>query len=885
VSGNSPVASFALLVSPSVTTTYTLVSVTDANCEGTIIGTPVIITVENIPLTNLAVSADFSPVCSGGSSSIKIANSEAAVSYQLRNDADNSLIGSAVTGTGGVISLPTGALTVTTTFNVLATRGVCAPVQLLSMSILTVAVSTINTTLSISVLQTPVCAGSGTNIQIVNSETGVSYQLRDDSDNSAVGVAVAGTGGTIDLPTGNLSVTKIFNVLAANGTCSIELSGLLTVNVDVNPDPSLVLAATISPLCIGGSSAITVAASEVGVSYQLRNDADDSPVGAAVAGSGSSIQLPTGVLSATTTFNVLATGGVCTAVQLAATIVITVSGSVDLTLSVTPPTSSICPGAVADFQISGSETGVDYTLIDVADNSLLSAAVSGTGGTITIPTIPLASAKNIKVFATNGSCSAELTTIVSVSINPSPETALTVSAVANTVCSGESTMVEVINSEAGVTYQLRDDADDSNVSGVVAGNGSTISISTGILTNSKIFNVLATIGTCPAELLNTVSIIVNAPPDPGISIVAQDPTVCLGKGTFIQVINSEAGIIYQLRDNADNSIVSGAAFGNGGTIFLPTGPLGTARTFNVIASNVLCGIQLSSTVTVTLLAINDPLCSNCTTATVTTANLTKVTCNASVPDGSVEFLVNPPVPSIDLTGVKIQITGPTSKTQTNNFVFVGLAVGNYTYIVTYGDENNPDCIKTGSFIIELSREPDPVDFDLIVNQFDCVAIEGSVTLDNITGAPGTDFEYSVLSNGATLAQGVISSTVVSFSISDLIIGDHEVKLTQNQESSNGCVGIVSSPLIPFTIAEPAGGCDVFVPNVFTPNGDGTNDLFEVRHLPANSTLFITNRWGKEVFSSSDYQNNWTADNISDGIYYYRLVAEGEVLTGWVEILR
>ena len=306
-----------------------------------------------------------------------MANSETGVIYQLRNDADDSLIGPAITGTGSTISFPTGVLTTTTTFNVLATRGACSPVELTSTATVSVVVGSIDLTLSVSAQQTPVCEGSGTNIQIVNSETGVNYQLRDDSDDSLVGAAVAGTGGTIDLPTGNLSATTVFNVLASDATCSIELSSLATVNVDVNPDPSLALSATINPLCIGGSSEITVTASEVGVSYQLRDDADDSLVGAAVSGTGSDILLPTGVLAASKTFNVLATGGVCTPVQLTATVSITVAGTIDLSLSVTPPSSAICPGFSTDFQISNSEVGVDYTLIDALDNSLLSAAVAG----------------------------------------------------------------------------------------------------------------------------------------------------------------------------------------------------------------------------------------------------------------------------------------------------------------------------------------------------------------------------------------------------------------------------------------------------------------------------------------------------------------------------
>ena len=884
--GNSAIASISFTVSPVVNTTYTLVAVADSNCAGTISGSSVVVTVENVPLSGLAISPALSPVCEGGSSSIDITGSEAGVSYQLRNDADDSLIGSAIVGTSGNISIPTGVLATTTIFNVLATRGVCAPVELTAKATVTVLVGSIDVTLGVTAQASPVCEGTGTNIQIANSEAGVDYQLRDDADDSLIGVIVAGTGGSIDIPTGNLSSTKVFNILASNGVCSIELTNLATVNVDVNPDPSLALLAVINPLCIGGATTISIANSETGVSYQLRDDSDNSLVGSAISGTGATIDLPTGVLSSSKVFNVLATGGVCTPVQLTSTVSITVSGSINLSLPVTPASSTVCSGFSTDFQIASSEVGVDYRLVDVFDNSFLSAATAGTGGTISISTGPLTTPKDIKVFVTNGSCSAELTTTVTVLMSPSPVTTLAVNAVSGTLCSGESTMVQVVNSEVGVIYQLRDDADDSSVSGAVFGNGSTINLPTGILTSDKTFNVLATLGLCPVELINTVSVTVNAAPDRNITIMAQDPSVCIGKSTFVQVVNSEVGIIYQLRDNADNSNVSGATFGNGGTINLPTGPVNADRTFNVLASNTLCSVPLSSTVTVTVLAINDPLCSNCSTVIVGTKNATKVTCNASPPDGSIEFDIEPPVPVVNIIGVRIQISGPTSKTQTNNFVFTGLAAGNYNYVVTYGDVNNPDCLKSGSFVIELSREPDPITFDLTVNDYNCLLKEGSIVLENITGATGTDFEYAILSNGNSIFQGVIpNASTSSFKISDLVLGDYEVVLSQNQLPVNGCVGIVNSQPADLAIEEPVGGCSIIIPNVFTPNNDGANDFFEILYLPASSSLSITNRWGKEVFSSSDYQNNWSAEDISDGIYYYRLVAEGEVMTGWVEILR
>ncbi|HEY0656739.1 MAG TPA: gliding motility-associated C-terminal domain-containing protein, partial [Chryseosolibacter sp.] len=80
---------------------------------------------------------------------------------------------------------------------------------------------------------------------------------------------------------------------------------------------------------------------------------------------------------------------------------------------------------------------------------------------------------------------------------------------------------------------------------------------------------------------------------------------------------------------------------------------------------------------------------------------------------------------------------------------------------------------------------------------------------------------------------------------------------------------------------------VYIPNIFTPNGDNVNDLFFVRNLPAdNVALIITSRWGKEVYSTKNYLNNWNGEGAADGVYFYQLsIAGSEPITGWVEILR
>ncbi len=72
------------------------------------------------------------------------------------------------------------------------------------------------------------------------------------------------------------------------------------------------------------------------------------------------------------------------------------------------------------------------------------------------------------------------------------------------------------------------------------------------------------------------------------------------------------------------------------------------------------------------------------------------------------------------------------------------------------------------------------------------------------------------------------------------------------------------------------GCidkDTFVPNTFTPNNDGQNDLFFVRGLKIEEIYFaVYNRWGEKVFETNDKSKGW------DGIYKGRPADVG--VFGW-----
>ena len=80
--------------------------------------------------------------------------------------------------------------------------------------------------------------------------------------------------------------------------------------------------------------------------------------------------------------------------------------------------------------------------------------------------------------------------------------------------------------------------------------------------------------------------------------------------------------------------------------------------------------------------------------------------------------------------------------------------------------------------------------------------------------------------------------------------------------------------------------DVFVPNVLTPNNDQLNDTFQPRFSCRPASLQVFSRWGREVYLTADYHNDWDAHGLAAGLYYYLLRdADNRVVKGWVEVVR
>ncbi|QDK83112.1 gliding motility-associated C-terminal domain-containing protein [Spirosoma sp. KCTC 42546] len=93
---------------------------------------------------------------------------------------------------------------------------------------------------------------------------------------------------------------------------------------------------------------------------------------------------------------------------------------------------------------------------------------------------------------------------------------------------------------------------------------------------------------------------------------------------------------------------------------------------------------------------------------------------------------------------------------------------------------------------------------------------------------------------------------------------------------------------------------VFIPEGFSPNGDGINDRFVIQRVPVGVTiqLDIYNRWGNLVYQNTNYVNDWdgssnqgvkvadTKQGLPDGTYYYQVrLSDGREFVRFLTLAR
>ena len=85
--------------------------------------------------------------------------------------------------------------------------------------------------------------------------------------------------------------------------------------------------------------------------------------------------------------------------------------------------------------------------------------------------------------------------------------------------------------------------------------------------------------------------------------------------------------------------------------------------------------------------------------------------------------------------------------------------------------------------------------------------------------------------------------------------------------------------------------DNFIPaNVITPNHDGLNEYFSIPDLPIDNcagqfqSVRIYNRWGTDVFVTTDRDFKWYAEDVQAGVYYYSIDYTNREFNGPLSVL-
>jgi gliding motility-associated-like protein len=390
---------------------------------------------------------------------------------------------------------------------------------------------TVNAGLSISINSPTICASQAVVLTATTSAT--SYTWNTGANTNSISVTP--------------SVTTVYTINATSASCS----GSKTTTVTVNSVPSLTV--TNSTICAGSTTTLTATGA---TNYTW------APGGQTTS---SIIVTPT----VNTTYTITGANGTCTN---------TTNASVNITSTPTLVTSAttICAGQVATFTVSGAAS---YTW----------NPGSATGSTYTISP---ASSTTVSVLGANGSCTAQVTT--SVTVNPTP----TITVNSATICSNQTV---TLTANGASTYTWNTGA-----------NTNSISVSPTVTT---IYTINATSASCSSSKTTTVTI----SPQPTISVA--NASICSGS-TATLIASGAINYTWMPGGQTTSSITVSPS---------------VTTTYSITGSNGTCTNTTTATLSVTptpTLTVNSVTICAGNTATLTASGATTYTWNPGSTSGS-----------------------------------------------------------------------------------------------------------------------------------------------------------------------------------------------------------------------------------------------------------
>jgi Secretion system C-terminal sorting domain/Bacterial Ig-like domain (group 2) len=478
-------------------------------CSSNMTG-PVTATINPLP-TMYAITGGGS-YCSGTTPPhIGLGNSDLGVQYQLFNGTIS--YGSPITGLGSTIDF--GVCTYSGTYTVVATNTITHCTQNMTGST-TVTVNPLPLVHTVSSSGSSFCAGgTGIDIRLSTSETGISYQLKNGS--TPIGFPYPGTGAMLDFGyqvSGGGYTVEATNT--ANG-CRNTMTG--TIPVTVIPAPIVFSVTGGGNYCTGGAGvSIGLGNSQTGVNYKLYKDTSFVYI---LSGTGALLDYGHRTAAGTYTIKATNISNGC-ASTMAGTAIIYVNPLPGL-YTVTGGGNYCSGGAGVHVGLTGSAVGVNYTLY--RGGVVVGSVVAGTGSAIDFGLQTVAGVYTVVATYPLSGCTSNMIGSATVGINALP-TVFSVTGGGNYCAGGVGVHIGLSGSVPGISYILN-----SGVSAVdtIPGSGGVLDF--GLRTGTGIYNVTArNDGTgCIQSMTGGANVSITATVSPVVSVsIGPNDTVCSG---------------------------------------------------------------------------------------------------------------------------------------------------------------------------------------------------------------------------------------------------------------------------------------------------------------------------------------------------------------------
>lgn len=905
LSGGTPVSTGNTFVTPVLTSgvTYYVEAVNSASqCTAPSARTMATISVSPVPATPSVTAAQVT-VCIGQPAIASVSNPQTGVVYQWF-DAQ----------TGGNLLFTGSSYTITSVdtsgkvYVQAASAGGCSTGSRTPVAIVA---DSIPSTPQLQSTDVPICAGSQATFTITSPQAGVTYTWYD----APTGGNLLATGTTYT--TGSLNASATYYIAATN-TAGCGTSSRTAVNADVVQAPAApAVAVPTAVICSGNSATLQVQNPLGGVLYHWF----DAPSGGNMVGQGSSFATPP--LTGNTAYYVEAVNGLLGCTSATRTTDSVVIGPQPAVPVLTNSTVQACAGSNVNLQVQNPQAGIIYTWLSTPT----STTPLFTGPLYTLPG-DTASGTYYVSAGTSGGCTSASDAVATVTVDPAPGDPV-VQTPGITVCPGSSATFTISNPQAGVSYSWYA----TSGGGTALGTGATYN--TGILATSTSYYVGATnAGACSSPGRTMVSATVSnnlTPPQ----LVASQVNDCSGQPAQLVVSNPQGGLTYNWYDasTGGNLVFTGPVYTLNGPLQSDTFYVGssasagactsTSRTIGVLTvmpvptapSLVTSGAQVCSGGNVSL-QISNPVSGDTynwytvnsggtPVFTGTAYNLTDVTATAdyfveAISGGcssasrtpvTVDIGATPASPTVTASATGVcpgddAVLTATSTTAGATFSWYtstagGTPVATGSMFTTgpltsdttfYAGAASAQGCSSGSALTAVSlTQLQPLAPPTVTIQ---TRTPTSVTFQWTAVAGAVAYQVS-LDSGTTFVTPTSGPNGLTETINGLAPNQTatcEVKALgaapcQNSTASARASGVSDNPL----------GDNIFVPNVFSPNGDGNNDILYVYSNAIATLVFrIYNQWGQEVFESRSINSGWDGTMGGQkqpvGVYVYVLQA-------------